>query len=96
MSNEEFEWDRAKADANFQKHGVDFDVAMHVFDDSFVFIELDYSNSTSEDRYTATGQVVDALLTVIYTERGYRIRIISARKASNDERRKYHRGQSSR
>ena len=47
------------------------------------------ADSNDEMRYLAIGYIGDVLHTVIYTERGNRIRIISLRKASNDERGRY-------
>ena len=87
MVDDDFEWDEAKAAANIRKHKISFQEACRVFDDLFVLIEQDLNEDFGEDRYIATGIVEGLLLTVIYTERGVRIRIISARKAdSNDYR----------
>jgi uncharacterized protein len=62
-------------------------------DDLFALIEQDLSEDYGEDRFTATGMIEGLLVTVVYTERGGRIRTISARKANSDERRKYYRSQ---
>jgi hypothetical protein len=93
MVDDDFEWDEAKAAANIRKHKISFQDARRVFDDLFVLIEQDLNEDFGEDRYIATGIVEGLLLTVIYTERGVRIRIISARKADNNEQRKYYRSQ---
>ncbi len=93
MVDDDFEWDEAKAAANIRKHKISFQEACRVFDDLFVLIEQDLNEDFGEDRYIATGLVEGVLLTVIYTERGVRIRIISARKADNNEQRKYYRSQ---
>jgi len=93
MVDDDFEWDEAKAAANIRKHKISFQEARRVFDDLFVLIEQDLNEDFGEDRYIATGIVEGLLLTVIYTERGVRIRIISARKADNNEQRKYYRSQ---
>jgi uncharacterized protein len=73
----DFEWDDDKAVNNQQKHGVSFEEALTVFDDP-LYLE-DYDEAHSEGR----------LLIVIYVERTDRIRIISARLATNYERRYY-------
>jgi hypothetical protein len=44
-------------------------------------------------RYVITGRVNDIILTVVYTERGDRIRVISARKATTHEQKEYYRSQ---
>jgi uncharacterized protein len=96
MSDEhEFEWDPAKADANVRKHALSFASARLVFADPFAVVEYDEINSDAEDRFRATGLVADSLISVFYTERGSTIRIISARRANNHERREYHEGKGS-
>ena len=90
MQTELFEWDDAKAEANLKKHRVDFFEAATVFDDPFVRIEQDSLHSEGELRSTATGfSARSRVLLVVYTERRERIRIISARKATRQERREY-------
>jgi len=93
--NDEFEWDEAKAQSNLRRHRISFPQGCRVFDDLFALIERDLSEDYGEDRFLATGTVEGMILTVVYTERRERIRIISARKASSDEQRKYYRGQTS-
>ena len=89
--NEEFEWDAQKAASNLKKHGVSFEQATIAFDDAFALIEQDDSEHYGEDRFTLIGRALDGVLTVIYTERGGRVRIISAREAHEYERRNYYR-----
>jgi uncharacterized DUF497 family protein len=91
MQSDEFEWDDAKAEANLRKHKISFRAASRVFDDALVLIEQDFTEDYDEDRLIATGLVEGLLVTVAYTERGDRIRIISARKASSNEQRAYDR-----
>ena len=83
-----FEWDNRKSAANLKKHGVDFADAETVFyDESAVTIQGDF---VGERRFITLG--IDALariLVVVYTWRGDRIRIISARKATPRERFQY-------
>jgi uncharacterized DUF497 family protein len=56
-----------------------------VFDDVFACERFDFDNEHGEIRSVITGMVKDVVLTVVYTERGERIRIISARKATKHE-----------
>ena len=85
----QFEWDEEKAAANLRKHGVDFRDAVAVFDDVFRIEWYDAEHSEEEDRYNTIGLVRDVLF-VVYTERGVRTRIISARKATPRERSAYY------
>jgi len=89
MENDDFVWDDAKAEANLRKHKISFRAASRVFNDPLVLIEQDLSEDYGEDRFLATGRVEGVLITVVYTERGDCLRIISARKASNHEQRAY-------
>ena len=79
-----FVWDSEKAKINKQKHKIAFeDVALVFFDDNRIE-EFDEIHSDFEDRYKIVGKV-EKILAVIYTERGDRNRIISARLADKDE-----------
>ena len=84
-----FEWDDEKAALNFQKHGITFDTAAKVFGDENRIEEYDYFHSIDEDRWKVIG-VVGKILFVIYTERGDYTRLISAREATPQERRRYY------
>lgn len=86
-----FEWDDEKAELNWQKHRVDFQDAAKVFNDPYRVEEFDEEHSFDEDRWQVIGKVDDVLF-VIYTERGESTRLISARKATSTERRKYYAG----
>ena len=89
-----FEWDEAKAAANFAKHGVSFDEAKSVFADALAAIFDDDEHSVHELRELLIGHsVLDRLLVVSFTERGNgSIRIITARKATRRERKDYEEG----
>ncbi len=87
----DFEWDAAKAEANFRKHRVRFEHALLACEDAFALIEQGTSQDYGEDRFILIGRALDGILTVIYTERGERWRIISAREANEYERRNYYR-----
>jgi uncharacterized DUF497 family protein len=88
-----FEWDIKKSKNNEQKHKIDFETASRVFLDPDRYDEYDVNHDECEERWKTTGLAGLTLLMVIYTERGpfgEIIRIISARKANERERRKYY------
>ena len=87
--SETFEWDAAKAAENFAKHGVSFDTAARVFSDPFGVERLDDREDYGEERFILIGTVAEVVLTVVYTERNGRIRIISARRATRHEQDDY-------
>ncbi len=88
----EFEWDKAKAKANFRRHGVSFDLAKAVFSDPFAIERLDDREEYGEERFVIIGAANgNALLFVAYSEREERIRIISARRATQNEQGDYFR-----
>lgn len=91
MHDDEFEWDEEKARSNLTKHDVSFEDARLVFRDVFASERPDAVSGDREERYITTGQANGILLTVVYTERNERIRIISARKATKHEQRNYYR-----
>ncbi|MCD6261950.1 MAG: BrnT family toxin [Deltaproteobacteria bacterium] len=85
-----FEWDEKKAEQNIRKHSVFFEEAATVFSDPFSITIYDPLHSKDEDRFVILGMSENnSLLVVIHTERGDKIRIISARKATKKERRQY-------
>lgn len=85
-----FEWNLAKAEANLQKHGVSFEAAVRAFEDDLSATFPDPDHSRGEIRLITYGLGVDGkLLVVSHTERGGTIRIISARVATNKERKRY-------
>jgi len=86
-----FEWDAAKAEANYVKHGIDFATAAETFGDVFGIEEADPRNAEyGEERFLITGMGGGSLLTVVYTERGESVRIISARRATKREHDNYY------
>jgi uncharacterized DUF497 family protein len=93
MDEDEFEWDATKAEGNLVKHGVSFEAARCVFDDVFAYERCDFDSAPGEIGYVITGMVNDVILTVVYTERGERTRIISARRATKHEQEEYYRSQ---
>jgi len=84
----EIEWDSKKAISNLKKHGVDFADAVIVLEDERVItISEDYPD---EERFITIGiDSFNRILVVVYTWRGTRIRIISARKATAKEIKQY-------
>ncbi|MGO9742173.1 MAG: BrnT family toxin [Roseiarcus sp.] len=90
MNDEKFQWDERQAASNIVEHGVTFDAARDVFKDPFALDWLDESEDYGEDRYAIIGMSENRLLYVAYTMRGEAIRIISARLAEPQDRRRYH------
>ncbi len=89
----EFDWDPAKRVSNARKHGITFEEASEVFDDPMRIEWVSSDPADDEERLTTVGRVKRRILTVVYTERERFIRLISARKASRDERRDYDQSQ---
>lgn len=84
-----FEWDENKNTINKKKHKISFETASNVFDDPHYIEMYDFEHSDEEDRYIAIGKV-NEILFVVFTERTDSIRLISARYATNAERRLYY------
>ena len=88
-----FQRDRGKAAANALKHGVTFREAATAFGDPFGHVIPDPRHSLEEERLVLLGRSLRGrLLTVIFTERGDALRIISARTATRRERRDHEEG----
>jgi uncharacterized DUF497 family protein len=85
----EFEWDAAKAEINERKHGISFEVAVHVFEDSERTERLDLDSSEVEERWSVTGLIDGTETYVAYVMRGEVTRLITARKANRREREEY-------
>jgi len=85
----EFEWDPAKAQANLRKHKVPFPMACEAFKDDNKLERPDPSSDYGEERWIVLGRVEQTILFVVYTQRGQRIRLISARRANRDEQQRY-------
>ena len=85
-----FEWDPQKAKSNIEKHGVSFEEASTAFQDTLSLAIDDPLHSIDEERVVLIGMSnKNRLLVVVHTERGDNIRIISARKATKEERKNY-------
>ena len=85
-----FEWDPEKGDANFPKHGVSIDEASTVFGDPLSLLMPDPDHSADEERYLVLGMSAhQKLLVVAFAERPPNTRLISARRATRAERKRY-------
>jgi len=85
-----FEWDPAKARINRRKHRVAFEEAATVFGDPLALTFPDPDHSEQEQRFITIGtSTAKRVLIVAHTDRGNAIRIVSARKATQRERKQY-------
>lgn len=89
-----FEWDNSKEKTNILKHGVTFAQASYVFADPFVLNKFDDEHSDDEDRYVLLGKSLnETVLVAVHTFRDKDgiefVRIISARKATKNEKKVY-------
>jgi uncharacterized DUF497 family protein len=83
------EWDPGKVRLNVRKHGVSFADAVASLEDEGALTMRD-PFSDDEERWVTMGRdVLGRVLVVVYTWRGERVRLISARKATARERRRY-------
>jgi uncharacterized DUF497 family protein len=89
----EFEWDKNKAEKNFKKHGVSFEEAATIFGDPLAITYDDPDHSSKEERYITFGvSRFNRSLIVSHTERCEKMRIISARLMTKQERKIYEEG----
>lgn len=86
-----YEWDEVKERLNIAKHQVDFTEASSVFADEFGLVSFDEEHSDDEERFHLLGisQKERILLVVHCYKQNDTIRIISARKATTRESKKY-------
>ena len=85
----EFEWNSEKERLIAEKHGLDIETIKEIFDDPFRIMQYDYKYSGLEDRWQILG-MANRVLFAVYTERREKVRIITARKATPEERRTYY------
>ena len=83
------EWDDDKNRINIRKHGISFETAALVFADEERIEYYDKLHSLDEDRYVVLG-CVQGILYVVYTMRSEAARLISARLATQTERKIYY------
>ena len=86
MKHMHYEWDERKRLINLKKHGLDFFDADLVFNSSHVIAPSPHS---SEERFLAIGTFEGRFVAVVYTMRAGAIRVISFRRARNEERDTY-------
>ena len=89
-----FEWNEEKSISNLQKHGVSFEEAKEVFEDPFHISKLDHRFDYFEERWITLGSTSKEKILVVanmfFDDNGEEIiRIISARKANQKERKFY-------
>lgn len=88
-----FDWDEEKNVLNKKKHGISFEEAITIFLSVPLFVFHDPDHSQSEDRFIAFGfSAANRILAVVHCENesGNLVRIISARKATKKEQKKFH------
>ena len=90
MAGPTFEWDAAKAAVSLLQHGVSFEEAATVFQDPLAKIHDNPVHSAAERRDIIVRHSVQGqLLMVSFTDRGSKIRLISARPVTRHERHDY-------
>jgi uncharacterized DUF497 family protein len=88
----EFEWNETKSEACHAERGFDFAYAVRVFLDPDRLVEADDRFDYGEPRQRVLGRIEGRIFVVVYTPRGKRFRVISARKANQREVRRYEAG----
>lgn len=87
-----FEWDERKELANIRKHGICFRETTRIFQQPMLTY-FDTNSDMNEDRFIAIGWLGQTLIAVVFAERGDElVRLISARKVTRSEARRYERG----
>jgi uncharacterized DUF497 family protein len=88
----QFEWDEPKSDATLASRGFDFAYAALLFDDPHRIEREDVRNDYGEPRWQTIGEIEGRVFLVVYTIRGSATRIISARRAHDNEEKEYRDG----
>jgi uncharacterized DUF497 family protein len=86
---EGFQWDAGNTDKNVLGHDVTQSEAEEIFFHAPVVLLEDAKHSTAESRFLIYGATNAGLLTAAFTIRGRRVRVISVRDMSRQERRRY-------
>ncbi len=84
-----YEWDAGKARLNVKKHGIDFADAVGALEDDLALTMRDELTGGEERWITIGTDVLGRVLVVVYTWRGERVRLISARRATKRETEQY-------
>ena len=79
-----FEFDPAKSQINYEKHGIDFIEAQRLWQDPHFTVRM--SNFPGEARYLGIGRIDEFIWTSIFTYHGFTIRLISVRRARYGEK----------
>jgi uncharacterized protein len=93
MNSPKFEWDARKNATNRRKHGISFEEARTAFLDDNARVIPDPEHSEDEERFVLLGLSISVRVLIVchcYRQRGDVVRIISARKADQDEINQYH------
>jgi uncharacterized protein len=91
----QYEWDKIKAATNLHKHGVSFELASTIFNDPQLLTVGDLEHSEAEERWFSIGLASNgAILSIVYLwsesdPATTKIRLISAREATREEKRSY-------
>jgi len=85
----DLDWDSRKRESNLTKHGIDFADLANIFKDPNLVEQIDSRRDYGETRRQAIGQIEGRVLFVVYTWRGGVRRLISARRATREERKIY-------
>ena len=89
MKFDSFEWDESKRCSNIEKHNVDFEEILDLFD-TFLYEIPDNRRVYGEKRTIAFGELEKQVYCLVYTLRGKSCRLISARRANERERKAYY------
>lgn len=89
MKFDSFEWDESKRCSNIEKHNVDFEEILDLFD-TFLYEIPDNRKDYGEKRTIAFGELEKQVYCLVYTLRGKSCRLISARRANERERKAYY------
>ncbi|WP_044035183.1 BrnT family toxin [Microcystis aeruginosa] len=89
MKFDSFEWDESKRCSNIEKHNVDFEEILDLFD-TFLYEIPDNRRGYGEKRTIAFGELEKQVYCLVYTLRGKSCRLISARRANERERKAYY------
>lgn len=84
----DFEWDENKRRVNLTNHGIDFEDAIGIWEGLYLEVQSSQTHH-GEDRYLAIGNCAGRVISVVFTWRGNKRRLISARAARRNERKNY-------
>ena len=94
MTPREFDWDKGNINKNLEKHNVTDRECEEIFFDSQLIVHYDRGHSIEEERYYALGKTMRGRkFFVVFTIRKDKIRVISARDMTKEERGMYEKGE---